>query len=154
MKTLFACTWCGKPAPSGVCAGPHPDYDLSVAVARGDVTGVDRIFPQRGAVSHGSVLEGGICDTCGRRCMHSRSTRCHPCATALHREWKRGEEAVMLARLQQGWSREQVAGSLDRTPSVIAARLYRIATRGYHAMAEADACGSKLPVQAVSREVA
>jgi hypothetical protein len=25
------CWWCGKPAPSGVCVGPHPDYTKEAA---------------------------------------------------------------------------------------------------------------------------
>lgn len=42
MSRGFPCWQCGKPAPGGVCLGPHVGYDHSAAVSSQMVMNLDR----------------------------------------------------------------------------------------------------------------
>lgn len=42
-RKLWDCWQCGRPAPGGVCLGPHPDYNHGDAVAAQSVMNLDGI---------------------------------------------------------------------------------------------------------------
>ena len=63
---LNDCWECGRPAPSGVCAGPHPGYSLSSVARARNVTATAPMRVERG-VRRAQGPRGGLtpCPMCG-----------------------------------------------------------------------------------------
>lgn len=74
MSGLYDCWGCGRPAPSGVCVGPHPEYRPYVARtaayvrASGSQRGAPRTFAPHPCLACGATLTSRR-QTCSRECL-------------------------------------------------------------------------------------
>lgn len=72
---LNDCWECGRPAPSGVCAGPHPGYSRFAAMASRHVLGPRPIRTGRTFTPHPCLTCGTMLATrrltCSRECLLS-----------------------------------------------------------------------------------
>lgn len=71
MRDMYGCWECGKHAPSGVCPGPHPDFDLGRAMHAQSVTlGQIRVDRDMRCRDCGTLHQGRVGIAEHRRAAH------------------------------------------------------------------------------------